>query len=68
MATETTKQNSGGIGFIGLLQILFLYLKFTNVIHWSWWLVLLPSVVPAVIISLGLGIILLDAVVNRATS
>lgn len=28
-------QNSGGIGFTGLLQIAFIVLKLTNVIRWS---------------------------------
>lgn len=34
--------NSGGIGFIGLLTIVFITLKLTNYIDWSWWLVLAP--------------------------
>lgn len=37
-----TKQSSGGIGFIGLLQIVFITLKLTGFISWSWWLVLIP--------------------------
>jgi len=31
-----------GTGFLGLLTILFIGLKLTGVISWSWWLVLLP--------------------------
>ena len=31
-----------GIGFFGALTILFIGLKLTLVIDWSWWLVLLP--------------------------
>ena len=34
--------NSGGIGFTGLLQIVFIALKLTKVISWSWWWVLAP--------------------------
>jgi hypothetical protein len=34
--------NSGGIGFAGLLTILFIALKLTNTITWSWWWVLSP--------------------------
>lgn len=30
------------IGFFGLLTIVFVTLKLTNYIDWSWWLVLLP--------------------------
>ena len=33
---------SGGIGFAGLLAVLFVGLKLTNVISWSWWWVLSP--------------------------
>lgn len=34
--------SSGGIGFGGLLTILFIALKLTHVIHWSWLWVLAP--------------------------
>lgn len=34
--------NSGGIGFVGLLTILFIGLKLTGYIAWSWWWVLSP--------------------------
>ena len=34
--------SSGGIGFFGLLGIVFIILKLTGVIAWSWWWVLLP--------------------------
>ena len=30
------------VGFFGLLGLLFIGLKVSNVIAWSWWLVLLP--------------------------
>ncbi len=36
------EQNSGGIGFAGLLAIAFIVLKLTHVIDWSWWWVLSP--------------------------
>lgn len=28
---------SGGIGFTGLLTIIFIVLKLLNIINWSWW-------------------------------
>jgi hypothetical protein len=40
------KSNSGGIGFFGLLTILFIGLKLTGAIDWSWWWVLAPLWVP----------------------
>ena len=32
-----------GIGFFGLLQVVFIALKVAKVINWSWWLVFLPT-------------------------
>lgn len=32
----------GGIGFMGLLAVLFVGLKLTGYITWSWWWVLSP--------------------------
>ena len=39
---KTTNNSSSGIGFIGLLTILFIGLKLTGHITWSWWWVLSP--------------------------
>ena len=46
----STSNNSGGIGFIGLLTILFIGLKLTHYIDWSWGWVLAPAWVPLVLI------------------
>ena len=46
---------ASGIGFGGLLAILFIGLKLTNVINWSWWWVLSPLWIPwAIIIGIAL--------------
>jgi len=43
MANNTnSSSSSSGIGFIGLLTIVFITLKLTNYITWSWWWVLSP--------------------------
>lgn len=39
------EKSSSGIGFFGMLQIVFIVLKLCNVITWSWWLVLLPTII-----------------------
>lgn len=39
---EKTKVVSKGIGFNGMLTILFIGLKLCKVIGWSWWWVLSP--------------------------
>ena len=43
---NTTEVNSGGIGFLGLLAIVFIVLKLTDYIDWSWWWVLAPIWIP----------------------
>lgn len=37
-----TSSSSGGIGVLGLLGVVFVTLKLTGVIDWSWWWVTLP--------------------------
>jgi len=39
---SATSSSSGGIGFTGLLTIVFITLKLTHVIEWSWVWVLSP--------------------------
>jgi hypothetical protein len=41
MSNETNSK-SGGIGFTGLLTIVFIVLKLLDKIDWSWWWVLSP--------------------------
>ena len=42
MSEKSSSSSRGGIGFTGLLTILFIGLKLTNFIDWSWWWVLSP--------------------------
>jgi hypothetical protein len=41
--------SSGGIGFCGLLTIVFIVLKLCKVINWSWVWVLAPAWIPTLI-------------------
>ena len=43
------KQASGGIGFAGLLTIVFIILKLCGIITWSWWWVLSPLWISAIL-------------------
>lgn len=43
---ENNNKTSGGIGFFGLLTLLFIGLKLGGVIAWSWWWVLAPLWIP----------------------
>ena len=42
--------DDGGIGFCGLLALIFITLKLMNYISWSWWWVLSPLWMPAAIV------------------
>lgn len=53
--------NSGGIGFFGLLTILFVGLKLTGYIAWSWWWVLSPIWIP---LSLGITLMVIALVLS----
>lgn len=54
----SSSSSSGGIGFVGLLTVLFVGLKLLDKIEWSWWWVLSPvwisaSLVVALLIVVG---------------
>lgn len=63
VAVSNSNSSSGGIGFVGLLTIVFIVLKLCKVIDWSWWWVaspiwitvgaLLAAVVIAVLVAVG---------------
>lgn len=48
--SNSSSSSSGGIGFVGLLTIVFITLKLTNVIDWSWWWVLSPIWITTLIV------------------
>lgn len=57
------KSEYGGISFLGLLAIVFITLKLTQVIDWSWWYVLMPLWLPVAIFALvGLIVMLIQAI------
>ena len=60
---SNTTNNGGGIGFAGLLAIVFITLKLFNVIAWSWLWVLSPIWIPPVIVLAVLVIGLLIALI-----
>jgi uncharacterized membrane protein YhdT len=43
-------KKSSGIGFGGVLTVLFVGLKLTGYIDWSWWWVTSPITIPVVLI------------------
>ena len=62
MSSSSTK----GVGFLGLLTLLFIALKLTSVIAWSWLWVLAPFWIPvalAVVVLIGAAVF--SAVTDR---
>ncbi len=53
--------STGGIGFFGLLTIVFVTLKLTGYIHWSWLWVLSPLWGALILFALVIGVIALIA-------
>ena len=49
MSNNNTTQ-SGGVGISGVLFIVFLVLKLTGVIAWSWWCVTSPLWIPVLLV------------------
>ncbi len=65
--------SSGGVGFGGLLFLVFLVLKLTGVIAWSWWWVTAPLWVPFLLALVllavgGLGMAAVDRSVRKRTA
>jgi hypothetical protein len=51
----SSSSSSGGIGFFGLLTIVFIVLKLTGFIDWHWFWVVSPVLIPIIF---GLGILI----------
>lgn len=63
---DGNKSTSGGIGFVGLLTILFIALKLCHVIEWSWWWVLSPLWISALLVAVFLLVmVVICAILNR---
>jgi hypothetical protein len=59
--SETT--NYTGPGFLGWLALIFIALKLTNYIDWSWWWVLSPLWIPLAVVVAIIAMILLFVLV-----
>ena len=57
------ESKSSGLGISAVLQIVFLVLKLTGLIDWSWWLVLVPLWVD---IGFGLLFIILALIIYKS--
>ena len=57
----SSSSSSSGIGFFGLLGIVFIVLKLCGIINWSWWIVTLPIWGGFIILSLWIVIVAIIA-------
>lgn len=55
MIQINNNSSSGGIGFLGVLTIVFIVLKLLGVITWSWVWVLAPLWIPAILLLIVLA-------------
>lgn len=60
-SNQPSTSHSGGIGICGATFIVFLVLKLTGVIDWSWWWVTAPLWIPFIVTLLFLGAVLIAA-------
>lgn len=62
----SSSSSSSGVGFTGLLTILFIALKLTGYVTWSWWWVLSPiwitllAVVALVVLAVLIKLVVVD--------
>jgi hypothetical protein len=61
MANQTTTAATNSFPFLSILTLIFITLKLTGYIAWSWWWVLSPLWIPFAIV-IGIGIIALIVV------
>lgn len=62
---NSNSSSSSGIGFCGLLTIVFIVLKLTHFINWSWFWVLSPSWIPLALVFLFLAIYFIYKLIIR---
>ena len=62
---NNTASNNGGIGFILLLTIVFISLKLSNAINWSWFWVLSPIWISGLIVLVLSTLIILVAIIKN---
>jgi hypothetical protein len=62
-SATATASASGGTSLGGLLTVLFVALKLTGVIAWSWWWVLSPLWISAALVVVLVAVVLVVAVI-----
>lgn len=63
--SQRSEATNTGIGVAGVVQIVFLILKLCKVIDWSWWFVMLPTLIEigllVVILTIGAVVVIAES-------
>lgn len=62
---SNSNSTSNGVGFFGLLFLLFLGLKLGKVINWSWWWVTAPLWGGTVVILVMVAVIFITKMIDK---
>ena len=66
MDLAKNQKGNGGVGFLGLLTVVFIVLKLTKAIDWSWYWIISPLWGGFVLISIILcGLVLISALSRK---
>ena len=60
----SNQTNSSGVSFASLLFLVFLVLKLTDVIQWSWWWITAPLWVGVAVVVISLSIVGVIAIIK----
>jgi hypothetical protein len=55
--------NSGGLGILPIIFLIFLVLKLTGLIHWSWWWVTFPLWLPFAVIGFFIALAVVAVII-----
>lgn len=59
------KTRTGGMGFVSTLTLIFIVLKCCGLIEWSWWWVLCPVWISALLCLAALAVILIGGRIKK---
>lgn len=66
MSEESNSASNGSVGFVGLLTLLFIGLKLTGFIAWSWWWVLSPLWIAGAVLGVLFAVVLALAFIGSS--
>lgn len=57
---NNNKSSGGGMGLLGVLQVIFIVLKLIGTITWSWWAVFIPAYIWIALVVLLVILLVID--------